>query len=105
MREGLPVVLVGDFNTGEGTEPYATLRAKDDLIDSFRATHSERGREEGSFNGFKGERKGARIDWILHTQELKALSCEIVHDSEGGRYPSDHFPVQAALAYDGVKQP
>jgi endonuclease/exonuclease/phosphatase family metal-dependent hydrolase len=105
LREGVPAILVGDFNTAEETEPYVTLRGTAELIDSFREVRTERGREEGTFNGFKGERTGARIDWILHTPELKTLSCEIVRDSEGGRYPSDHFPVQAVLAHGEPKQP
>jgi endonuclease/exonuclease/phosphatase family metal-dependent hydrolase len=105
LREGAPVVLVGDFNTGEGTEPYTTLLGEEGkpsrLVDSFRVAHPERGKEEGTFNGFKGERTGARIDWILHTPGMKTLNCEIVHESEGQRYPSDHFPVSAVLAYQG----
>ena len=103
LSEGAPIVLVGDFNTGESTEPYTTLLGEDgkssQLIDSFRAVRPERGKDEGTFNGFKGERTGARIDWIVHTPELKTVSCEIVHDSEGQRFPSDHFPVQAVLRY------
>jgi endonuclease/exonuclease/phosphatase family metal-dependent hydrolase len=105
LRDGVPVILVGDFNTGEGTAPYATLRGKESdanpLVDSFRAAHAQRGGEEGTFNGFKGARTGDRIDWIFHTPDVETLNCEIVRDAEGQRYPSDHFPVAAELAYEG----
>jgi endonuclease/exonuclease/phosphatase family metal-dependent hydrolase len=109
LREGAPVVVVGDFNTPEGSEPYATLRGERDepghLADSFREAHATRGREEGTFNGFRGERGGGRIDWILHTPDVATESCEIVYDSEGGRYPSDHFPVKALLKLGPVARP
>jgi len=51
--------------------------------------------DAGTFNGFEGVRTGPRIDWILHTQDLVPLSCEIIRDSRDGRFPSDHFPVVA----------
>ena len=110
MRDhNVPVIITGDFNAGEDEPPYANLRGKegDDarLVDSYRVSHPQRGPEDGTFNGFKGERGGKRIDWIMHTQDLKTQSCEIVHDSEGGHYPSDHFPVAAVLTIPKTDRP
>ena len=102
-RDGAAVVLVGDFNARQQEEPYGALvDEKPDavrLLDSFRIAHPQQGKEEGTFHGFTGERSRERIDWILHTPELKTLACEVVYEHEGARYPSDHFPVAAVLEF------
>jgi endonuclease/exonuclease/phosphatase family metal-dependent hydrolase len=109
MRDGVPVIVVGDFNAPEGSPPYHNLIGKEGdanrLVDSFRETHPTRGPEEGTFNGFKGKGDGDRIDWIVHTSDVKAVSCEIVRDSENGHYPSDHFPVKAVLEFTKSPKP
>jgi endonuclease/exonuclease/phosphatase family metal-dependent hydrolase len=96
-----PVVVTGDFNTGEGSEPYQALVGGEGvkLIDSYRAIHPERAKDEGTFNGFQGTRTGPRIDWVLHTDHFAATAAAIDHTSKGGRYPSDHFPVTAVLRW------
>jgi endonuclease/exonuclease/phosphatase family metal-dependent hydrolase len=103
LRDGLPVIVVGDFNATEDEPPYANLLGREGdanrLLDSFREAHPKRGAGEGTFHGFKGDRDRNRIDWIVHTTDVKTLSCEIVHDSENGHYPSDHFPVAAVLEF------
>jgi len=95
------VILTGDFNTGEGSEPYQVLAKADDaktkLLDSYRAVQDKPGKEDGTFNGFRGSRDGARIDWILHTPGLKAVGAGIDRSNRDGRYPSDHYPVWALL--------
>jgi endonuclease/exonuclease/phosphatase family metal-dependent hydrolase len=109
MRGDVPVIITGDFNAGEDEPPYANLRGpRGDaarFVDSYRAVHPDLGPEDGTFNDFKGKRDGKRIDWILHTPDLKTQSCEIVHDSEAGHYPSDHFPVAAVLTIGAAAKP
>lgn len=97
-----PVVIVGDFNAREDDEEYAELlRAADDdgpkYIDAYRAIHPERMTEEATFHGFKGGKEGSRIDWIFHSEDLKATEAAIDRSNEDGRYPSDHYPVTAVL--------
>lgn len=101
LREGAPVVLTGDFNAKEDQPPYAALVSKAgvELIDSYREVHAQSTREDVTFHGFKGDRSGDRIDWILHSPELKCTSSEVVHDSDGNRYPSDHYPVLSVLEF------
>jgi endonuclease/exonuclease/phosphatase family metal-dependent hydrolase len=109
LRDGQPVIVVGDFNAPEGSPTYKNLLGPEGdanrLVDSFREAHPKRGPEEGTFNGFKGKSTGDRIDWIVHTSDVKALSGEIVRDNENGRYPSDHFPVKAVLRLAKSDQP
>jgi hypothetical protein len=94
-----PVVIVtGDFNTAEASAPYqAFLDGHDDLVDTYRVKHKEKGPTEGTFNGFKGTDGGSRIDWILASKSCSVLDAQIDRYEEDGRYPSDHFPVTAVL--------
>ena len=99
-----PAVLVGDFNCTEDDEPYHELLHGGDgagmkLVDSYRNLHPQRQAAEATFHAFRGGREGSRIDWIIHTDDLTPLEAAIDHYHEGGRYPSDHYPVTAILAW------
>lgn len=93
---GLPLVLTGDLNAGEDSPPLVELRA-DGLRDTFRDAHPDEV-TVGTFNGFDGDSDGAKIDYVLVDEGWTTLSAAIVRDHEGGRYPSDHYPVTATLA-------
>lgn len=97
----LPVIITGDFNCGEASEPYLALtKAKGiRILDSYRQFRPKKTEKEGTFNGFRGTDNGARIDWILHTPEFRCQSAAINRYHENGRYPSDHFPVTAILQF------
>lgn len=91
----LPVVVTGDFNTGE-TNPVTREVAKV-LRDTFRIVHPQ-ATEVGTANQFKlGETKGEKIDYIFVEAGTEVLSADIVRTSVGGRYPSDHFAVVARI--------
>ncbi len=105
-----PVLVTGDFNAGEDNPAMqylkgeAPLHAANDglsqnpvpLVDTFRVLHPDAS-EVGTFHAFKGDRSGAKIDYILALPGVEVLKAGILHDSQGDRYPSDHFPVIAAL--------
>lgn len=93
---GLPLVLTGDLNASEESPPLAELRAAG-LRDTFRDAHADAD-VVGTFNGFRGESDGAKIDYVLVDDGWSTLSAAIVRDHDDGRYPSDHFPVVAAIA-------
>jgi endonuclease/exonuclease/phosphatase family metal-dependent hydrolase len=98
------VLVTGDFNAGEGSAPYQALFAQIDdqtspVRDCFRLAHPERGRNEGTANGFAaGQTSGARIDWIAASSEFEVKSIEIDRTQRDGRTPSDHFAVKAVLS-------
>jgi len=94
---GAPVILTGDFNCPEGSEPWQALTATKLLRDTRRVRHPEPGEPEGTFNGFKGRSDGGRIDWILATEHFQVTAADIDRTNKDGRYPSDHFPVTAVL--------
>ena len=103
LAQGARVILTGDFNAAEDSEPYLALFGPDDgqpspLVDTFRVIHPEHRPDEGTFSGFRaGATGGARIDWIAVSRDWKILQAEIDRTARDGRTPSDHFPVTAVL--------
>lgn len=96
------VIVTGDFNAGEGSEPYRTLVGLDpstsvELTDTYRSAHPKRKDGEGTFSAWSGRRSGNRIDWVLHTPHFRTRLAAIDHFNDDGRYPSDHYPVTAVL--------
>ena len=92
-----PVVLMGDFNVGEKDPAFlALIDSPLKLRDTFRLRHPD-ARDVGTFNGFRGETSGKKIDAILVSPEWKVVAAEIDRSADGMRYPSDHFPVTATI--------
>jgi endonuclease/exonuclease/phosphatase family metal-dependent hydrolase len=101
----VPSIVLGDFNAGVDNParlllaPTSGMQANTEtasLVDTYSAIRPRSARD-GTFNGFTGERSGERIDAILVSAEWTVRSATIVHADRNGRYPSDHFPVTAAL--------
>lgn len=91
----LPVILTGDFNCGEENRAINTI-VSSGLIDTYRILN-ERQHNEGTFNSFKGETDGEKIDFIFTTKDFQVRQSEIIRTSYDGKFPSDHFPVTAIL--------
>lgn len=97
-----PVIVTGDFNTGEGTTPYNLLVAghkggTGTLVDTYRIADPTYDTPEGTRHKFRGSSDGERIDLILASPQFTTLTANIVRDRHNGRMPSDHFPVTAVL--------
>ena len=90
-----PVIVLGDLNAGETEPPLAAL-ADAGLVDCFRVWNPE-GPESGTFHGFSGKAGQRKIDFVLVGPGWEVLGAAIVRFAASGRYPSDHFPVSAAL--------
>jgi len=105
-----PLIVTGDFNAGEQNSAMRYLRGEierastgldrappsPNLIDAFRLAHPD-DTEVGTFNGFRGDTAGERIDAVLVSPDWRVTDATIVRTSSDGRYPSDHFPVLAVL--------
>lgn len=103
-----PVIVTGDFNTGEGSPPIEALIDADiaagrhaggggRLRDTFRLVHPE-ATAAGTFGGWVGRTDGSKIDYVFVVEGVfEVLDADIAHDVEEGAYPSDHFPVWAKL--------
>jgi len=92
------VVVAGDFNTPGLSSPYNLLHEA--FRDPFRGTQFQPKREAGTYHGFRGKATGPRIDWILCSRNFGLRSGSIDRTSWNDRYPSDHFPVTAAITWD-----
>lgn len=97
------VIVTGDFNTGEGSEPYHELFYPNNdgpspISDTYRVTYHGRAPNEGTFSGFKpDDSNGPRIDWIGASKDWWIVAASIDRTAREGRTPSDHFPVTAVL--------
>jgi endonuclease/exonuclease/phosphatase family metal-dependent hydrolase len=106
------VVLTGDFNSGENNAVVRYLKGERrleivnngasqnplPLVDTFRLLHKDAS-DVGTAHGFKGGRAGNKIDYIFVSPGTEVLQAEILHDNQDNRYPSDHFPITAAIRF------
>jgi len=88
-----PVIVTGDFNAGERNPAVEAMRGA--FTDTYRALHPA-DTLVGTFHGFRGGTDGDKIDYIW-VSGLETVESRIDRSSEGGRYPSDHFPVVAVV--------
>lgn len=97
------VIVTGDFNAGEDSEPYRAFFGSGDggkspVRDVYRLANPTRATDEGTFSSFKaGPASGPRIDWIGVSSEWQVLKSAIDRTSREGRAPSDHFAMIAVL--------
>jgi len=105
-----PFILTGDFNTGESNPVVTYLKGKTELtgadgqksknpvpmVDSFRVLHPDV-KDVKTGHAFRGTRKGNKIDYVFVPSNIKVLEAQILYDNIDGRYPSDHYPVNATL--------
>lgn len=107
LGQGCSIILTGDFNAGEGSQPYQALFGDVDgkpspLIDAYRVAHPDATPDEGTFSGFKaGATGGARIDWVGVSRDWQVLEARIDRTARDGRTPSDHYPVVVKLRRKG----
>ena len=104
-----PVVVIGDINSGERSASVRymkgetmTLDEKEwtppyKLVDTFRVVHPD-ATDVGTFNGFRAPGR-EKIDYIFVSPGLKTLAAEIIRTQRDGRYPTDHFPVDAVISW------
>jgi endonuclease/exonuclease/phosphatase family metal-dependent hydrolase len=105
-----PFVVTGDFNVGESNSVVKYLKGQSGIdsgtgqktvntvpmVDTFRVLHPDI-TDVGTFNRFKGNRQGDKIDYVFTLPTVKVLEAQILYDNIEGHYPSDHFPVIARL--------
>lgn len=98
-KQDLPVVLTGDLNL-EPDHPSILLLSSA-MQDSHLLAGNKAFGPQGTFNGFNfSEPITKRIDYIFISKTgFQLLKYGILSDSKDLRYPSDHFPVLAKLAF------
>ncbi|MHC4518224.1 MAG: endonuclease/exonuclease/phosphatase family protein [Planctomycetota bacterium] len=110
-EHGGPVFVTGDFNAGETNPAIRYLKGAFEqgaaaaglkknpipLVDTFRVLHPE-ATEVGTFNRWRGEWSGEKIDYVFALPGVDVLEAKIIFDTPDGRCPSDHFPVMARFS-------
>ncbi|MEQ1855145.1 MAG: endonuclease/exonuclease/phosphatase family protein [Longimicrobiales bacterium] len=98
LPPGSVVLVLGDFNAGAGWSETWQVATSNGLRDAWDLAAERRGPPQ-TFGGFgppEDESLG-RIDWILVSGSVEVSLVETVLHNAEGRYPSDHYPVRAAL--------
>jgi endonuclease/exonuclease/phosphatase family metal-dependent hydrolase len=92
------LILTGDFNADESNPALQALLADPrlPLRDTYRALHPGAA-VVGTFNGFRGDSTGGKIDAVLVGPGWDVLRAEIDRRRVDGLWPSDHFPVVAQV--------
>jgi endonuclease/exonuclease/phosphatase family metal-dependent hydrolase len=106
-----PFVVTGDFNASESSPTLSILLREQmlpdelgnpvtnplPLVDTSRVFDPD-ANDVGTACGFRGDRTGPGIKFVLVERGTGVIRAEIDHTNTDGVYPSDHFPVTAVIA-------
>jgi len=108
-NKDVPVIVTGDLNCGEQSPAIRFMKgetmvldgkewtASYKLVDTFRSANPD-ATDVGTFNGFRTPGRD-KIDYIFVSPGLKTISAQIIRTQREGRYPTDHFPIDAVIAW------
>lgn len=93
-----PVIVTGDMNaTAESSQAWQVLTDAG-LLDTWLSAEQRLSDATSTWHDYQQPTpQGNRIDWILASPAIRASSTKINNWTLGGRWPSDHLPVQAEL--------
>jgi endonuclease/exonuclease/phosphatase family metal-dependent hydrolase len=102
-----PVIITGDFNTSADGPLGVHLCSGDSapdatnftLRDAYRVADPTADGDEATFNAWKPQTRGERIDWIFASSEFDIAEASIDRQTPNGVLPSDHYPVVATLRH------
>lgn len=99
FEDGLPIVLMGDFNFTPDDQNYLALTNA--LADSYDLV-VDKSAPSGTFNGWKSDQEAKRrIDYILHNKEIQIINYSVDHPkTTKERQLSDHYPVAVEIRFD-----
>ncbi|MEQ1487606.1 MAG: endonuclease/exonuclease/phosphatase family protein [Methylotenera sp.] len=90
------VIALGDFNSTPETEQILAMNAV--MFDASAISLTPAYGPMATFNDFKFNVAPTKlIDYIFLGPNIKVLKYAVLTDSDGQRYPSDHFPVLACI--------
>jgi endonuclease/exonuclease/phosphatase family metal-dependent hydrolase len=90
------IITLGDFNSTPDSEPIATMKTV--MRDARTISITPPYGPPATFNDFKfGIAPDKLIDFIFFGPNIRVLKYAVLTDSDGQRYPSDHFPVLARI--------
>jgi endonuclease/exonuclease/phosphatase family metal-dependent hydrolase len=89
------VILTGDFNNYKEFSDEINEVIANNFIDSYRFIHPNE-INSGTYHSFTGNSNNAKIDYIF-IRSFQVENSAIIKDNKNGKYPSDHFPVDAIV--------
>ncbi len=93
-----PQILTGDMNCDSSNKAIAIFKAAG-WRDSYAAIHGteDPGFTYHAFQGPRFESTIGKMDWVFWRGALKPTNAEVIADSDGQRFPSDHYFVSATF--------
>jgi endonuclease/exonuclease/phosphatase family metal-dependent hydrolase len=102
-QPGYTQILTGDFNSRFDSNVFTSVR-DGGWNESYEAIHGkkEAGHTGHEFQGVKYDKASSkgRIDYIWYRGKIKPVDALIIKDDVNGKYPSDHFFLQADLVIE-----
>jgi endonuclease/exonuclease/phosphatase family metal-dependent hydrolase len=95
IDDGSPWIVLGDLNATADDPAVRRLLAAG-LRDPL-GRHGAGGPGAGTHHHWDGRTDWTRIDFVLVSPEWRVRAAAVIQDRVGGRLPSDHWPVLAAL--------
>ncbi len=102
-QDGLPFIIMGDFNTEPNTAPLDYLSSVSlsngsiHLISAYDHIANNSQPIGRTFHEFEGGIEGDPIDYLFVSSDISIVSAAIIRDRVEGRYPSDHYPISCTL--------
>jgi len=98
ISRGAPAICVGDFNSTPETVQIQAMSKT--MRDAYRVSKTLPYGPVGTFNAFRLDAPMQdRIDYIFVDRHAEVLKYAVLSDSVERRYPSDHHPVVARVAF------
>jgi endonuclease/exonuclease/phosphatase family metal-dependent hydrolase len=95
-----PVIFTGDLNGDHNSGWYQSLANSNLLVDTYKQVKYPYA-NNASFNAFGAARNRSEIiDHVFTSRHFKVTKWGILTDTYHGKFPSDHFPVLAAVRLD-----
>lgn len=93
-----PQMLTGDMNCDTTNKAIDIFKAGD-WIDTYGAVHEteDPGHTYHKFLGPEHDSSVGKMDWVLARGAVKVIDAAVIRDSVDGRFPSDHYFVNATM--------
>lgn len=90
------IIITGDFNVEFGNRVIKVLLSSDLKLMDTAMEYRKKIPRFGTFHNWTGYTL-QQIDFIFSSSNIKIIDFQIIKDSFGNRYPSDHFPIISTL--------
>lgn len=96
-----PVILSGDFNCTNDSEPYLLITSSKNnsqLFDTHFISETEHFGGQNTINGFGRSKEDKIIDYLFCNSSINVISHGILAIKKDRIFVSDHYPVIATIA-------